>query len=91
VTDAESGRHVGDVAMGKGAAGIGFDPERKLIFTSNADDGTLTIIHEDDPDRYSVVDTLATQTGAGPLALDPRTHRIYLVATTGAQLMVVGN
>jgi hypothetical protein len=51
-----------------------------LIFSSNGQDGTLTVIHEDDPDHYSVVATVATQKSARTMALDATTHKVYLVA-----------
>jgi DNA-binding beta-propeller fold protein YncE len=50
------------------------------VFTSNGQDGTLSVIHEDDADHYSVVATVPTQKSARTLALDPMTHRIYTVA-----------
>lgn len=80
VTDAASGRHVAEVAIGQGPDAAAFDARRGLIFSSNGKDGTLTVIHEDDPDHYSVRATVATEKSARTMALDPRTHRIYLVA-----------
>jgi YVTN family beta-propeller protein len=80
VTDASSGRHVAQVPIGKGPDAAAFDAGRKLIFSSNGQDGTLTVIHEDDPDHYSVIATLATQKSARTMALDARTHKVYLVA-----------
>ncbi|HTV95230.1 MAG TPA: hypothetical protein VME42_04490 [Steroidobacteraceae bacterium] len=80
VTDAGSGKHVAAVPIGKGPDAAVFDRERGLIFSSNGLDGTLTVIHEDDPDHYTVVDTAATQRSARTMALDAGTHEIYLVA-----------
>lgn len=80
VTDASSGRHVADVPIGQGPDAAAFDGERGLIFSSNGRDGTLTVIHEDDPDRYTVTATVATQKSARTMALNTRTHEIYLVA-----------
>jgi YVTN family beta-propeller protein len=80
VTDAASGRHVAEVAIGKGPDAAAFDAVRGLVFSSNGQDGTLTIIHEDDPDHYSVIDNVSTQRSARTMALDARTHRIYLAA-----------
>jgi hypothetical protein len=54
------------------------DEETSLAFSSNGD-GTLTVIHEDSPDKFSVVEDVVTQKGARTMALDPKTHRIYLV------------
>jgi DNA-binding beta-propeller fold protein YncE len=80
VTDASSGRQVATVPIGKGPDAAAFDAERRLIFSSNGQDGTLTVIHEDDPDHYSVMSTVTTQKSARTMALDARTHKVYLVA-----------
>jgi YVTN family beta-propeller protein len=80
VTDAASGRHVAEVAIGKGPDAAAFDAARGLVFSSNGQDGTLTIIHEDDPDHYSVIGNVTTQKSARTMALDAKTHRVYLVA-----------
>ena len=80
VTDATSGRHVAEVPIGKGADAAAFDAERGLVFSSNGRDGTLTVIHEDDPDHYSVLATVSTQKSARTMALDEKGHRVYLVA-----------
>ena len=79
VTDADSGKTVAHVPIGPGVDANRFDPDLQLVFSSNGGDGTLTIIHEDSPDNYSVVQTLETQRGARTMALDQRTHKIYLV------------
>jgi YVTN family beta-propeller protein len=80
VTDAATGAHVAEVPIGKGPDAAAFDAARGLIFSSNGQDGTLTVIHEDDPDHYSVVATVSTQKSARTMALDEKSHRIYLVA-----------
>jgi YVTN family beta-propeller protein len=80
VTDARSGRHVAEVPIGKGPDAAAFDAKRGLVFSSNGQDGTLTVIHEDDPDHYSVVATVTTQKSARTMALDGQRRRIYLVA-----------
>jgi YVTN family beta-propeller protein len=80
VTDAASGRHVAEVPIGKGPDAAAFDAATGLVFSSNGQDGTLTVIHEDDPDHYSVVATTVTQKSARTMALDPGSHEIFLVA-----------
>jgi YVTN family beta-propeller protein len=80
VTDSTDGRHVAEVPIGEGPDAAAYDAGRGLVFSSNGHDGTLTMIHEDDPDHYSVVATVATQKSARTMALDPKTHRVYLVA-----------
>ncbi len=80
VTDARSGRHVASVAIGKGPDGAGFDAQRGLVFSSNGQDGTLTIVREDTPDSYRVLANVITQKSARTMVLDPASHRIYTVA-----------
>jgi hypothetical protein len=50
------------------------------VFVPNGKAGSLTIVHEDDPDHFRVTQTLPTQTSARTIALDPQTHRLYLPA-----------
>lgn len=83
VTDALDGRHVAEVPIGRGPDGAGFDPERALVFSSNGQDGTLTVIREIDPDHYAVVASVPTRKSARTMTLDPGSHRVYLV---GAEL-----
>jgi YVTN family beta-propeller protein len=80
VTDASSGRHIAEVPIGLGPDAAAFDAGRGLVFSSNGQDGTLTIIREDDRDHYSVIGTVATQKSARTMALDAKTHLVYLVA-----------
>lgn len=80
VTDARSGKRVAAVPIGQGPDAAAFDIAKRLIFSSNGKDGTLTVIHEDDADHYAVIATVVTQKSARTLALDPKTHRVYLVA-----------
>jgi DNA-binding beta-propeller fold protein YncE len=80
VTDAQTGRQVASAAIGKGPDAAAFDVERGLVFSSNGEDGTLTVVHEDTPDTYHVVATVKTQKSARTMALNPTDHRIYLVA-----------
>ncbi|HEY2460345.1 MAG TPA: YncE family protein [Candidatus Acidoferrum sp.] len=77
VMDADSGKIVATPAIGAGVDAGGFDPESKLVFASNGE-GTLTVIHEDSPDKYSVVETVETKRGARTMALDTKTHKIFL-------------
>lgn len=78
VTSMATHRVVATVPIGDGADGAAFDPSTGMAFSSNGD-GTMTVVHQDAPDRYSVVQTLATQRGARTIALDPATHRVYTV------------
>ncbi|MGH7939475.1 MAG: YncE family protein [Limisphaerales bacterium] len=76
--DSRDGRVVATVPIGEGVDADAFDPRTKLAFAS-CGDGTTTIAHEDSPDKLTVVQKLQTERGARTMALDPKTHNIYLV------------
>jgi DNA-binding beta-propeller fold protein YncE len=77
VVDATTGRVVTTLPIGSGVDGVAYDPATGLVFASNGE-GTLTVVHEDSPDSFRVVENVPTQAGARTLALDPKTHRIFL-------------
>jgi YVTN family beta-propeller protein len=77
--DSTSGKVVAEVPIGAGVDATWFDPGTGYAFSS-CSIGTVTIAHEDAPDKLTVVQTLETATGARTMALDPSTHRIYLAA-----------
>jgi|SRR5271157_532619 len=78
VVDADSGKVLATPAIGQGVDANGFDPGTQLAFSSNGD-GTLTIVHEDAPDKFTPVASVPTQRGARTMAVDVKAHRIYLV------------
>jgi DNA-binding beta-propeller fold protein YncE len=78
VVDADSGKVVATPKTGEGADAAAFDPATNLAFSSNGESGTLTVIHEDAPDKYSVVENVATKKGARTMALDLKSHTLYL-------------
>jgi DNA-binding beta-propeller fold protein YncE len=80
VVDADSGKVVATPKIGEGPDAAGFDPGTNYAFSSNGETGTLTVIHEDAPDKYSVVDNVATKKSARTMALDSKTHNIFLPA-----------
>jgi DNA-binding beta-propeller fold protein YncE len=80
VTDAQSGKPVASVAIGEGPDAAGFDATRGLVYSTNGRDGTLTVVHEDDPDHYRVIANVPTQKSARTLALDVDGNRIFTVA-----------
>jgi YVTN family beta-propeller protein len=81
VLDSDTGAVVATPAIGADPDGDAFDPASGLIFTSNMP-GTLSIIHEDSPDSYSAVQTLATAYGARTIALDGKTGRLFVATGT---------
>jgi len=78
VTNAETGKVVATPAIGDGPDAAGFDSQRKLAFSSNGE-GNLTILHQDSPDQYSLVQTVNTKRGTRTMALDESTGKVYLV------------
>jgi DNA-binding beta-propeller fold protein YncE len=76
--DADTGRVVATVPIGEGVDANRFDPGTQLVFSSNGA-GTLSVIHEDSPDTYTLVTNVPTQRGARTMEIDPKTHRVYLV------------
>jgi DNA-binding beta-propeller fold protein YncE len=78
VLDADTGRVVADLPIGRGVDMTAFDSTAAVALSANGE-GTLTVVHEDSPDRYTVLGQVETQRGARTLAVDPRTHRVYLV------------
>jgi len=78
VMNADTGKVVTTVPIGAGVDATWFDPETKYVLNSCGQDGVLTVIHEDSPDKYTVVENVPTEKGARTMALDPKTHTVYL-------------
>jgi len=78
IVDADSGKVLATPEIGDGCDGTAFDPGRGYAFAT-AHDGTLTVIHEDAPDKFSVAQTVTTQKGARTITLDPKTHEVFTV------------
>jgi YVTN family beta-propeller protein len=79
VSDAASGRLVTTLPIGEGVDAAAFDPATGDVFASNGE-GTMTVVHQDAPNKYHVVTTVQTMPGARTMALDPKTHRLYTVS-----------
>jgi DNA-binding beta-propeller fold protein YncE len=79
VSDLDAGKVIATEPIGSGVDGAAYDAASGDIFASNAD-GTLTVIHEDNPDKYHVVQNLHTGENGKNMGLDPVTHRLYVVA-----------
>jgi DNA-binding beta-propeller fold protein YncE len=78
VVDASSGKIVATIPNGTRVDALGWDPSRKLIYIPNGGDGTVTVVHQDSADAYSVVATVPTFAGAKTICVDSKTHRAYL-------------
>jgi YVTN family beta-propeller protein len=79
VTDMKTGKIVTTFPIGDGVDANRFDPATGLVFSSNGESGTLTVAHEDNPGKFTVLDNIPTADGARTMELDPKTHRVYVV------------
>ena len=79
VVDADTGKVIATPAIGEGVDANGFDPATNFAFSSNGE-GTLTVVHEDSANRFTIVDTVVTKRSARTMGLDLTTHNIYLPA-----------
>jgi DNA-binding beta-propeller fold protein YncE len=85
VLDTDAEKVIATIPIGGGVDGNGYDPGTALAFSSNGD-GTLTVIRESSPGNFEVAETVTTQQGARTMAIDTKTHRIYLPAAKFSSL-----
>jgi YVTN family beta-propeller protein len=78
VVDADNGKVLSTLPIGRGVDAARFDPETGLAFAS-CGEGVLTVIREESPDKFSVLENVPTQAGARTMALDEKTHNVFLV------------
>lgn len=76
--DISNGKVVATWPIGKGVDAMRFDPSTQLVFAS-CGDGTITVAHEDTPDKYTTVQTITTENGARTMSLDTGNHNVYTV------------
>lgn len=91
VMNYENGKVVTTLPIGDHVDATAFDTESKLIFNSNGE-GTITVIRQESPDHYSVAQNVKTLPRAKTMALDPKTHRLFLSTAENGQfeVLVVG-
>jgi YVTN family beta-propeller protein len=92
VMNADTGQIIATLPIGDHVDATAFDPQTKLIFNSNGE-GTISVIHQDSPDKYSAVETVKTLPRAKTMALDPKTHQLFLSTAEAGQfeVLVVGH
>lgn len=78
VVNADTGKVITTLPIGDGVDADRFDPETQLAFAS-CGEGVLSVVKEDSPEKFSVLDDVPTQRGARTMAIDHETHTIYLV------------
>ena len=83
VTDAHDGHQVAKLPIGKGPDAVAYDAQRHTVLSSSGE-GVLDVIHQGDADHYAVVASIPTRKSARTLALDPKTHEVFLVAGKSA-------
>jgi hypothetical protein len=79
VLDVNKGNVIATIPIGSGVDGNGFDQETGLAFSANGE-GTLTVVKESAPGKFEVSEIVPTQHGARTMAIDTKTHNIYLPA-----------
>lgn len=80
VVDAATGKVVAKITNGDGVDALGYDASQKLIYIPAGRDGNITVVHQDAPDKYTVVATVKTMAGAKTISVDPSKHIAYVVA-----------
>src|SRR5205807_2641429 len=78
VVNADNGKVLATLPIGEGVDANAFDDDTRLAFAS-CGEGVLTVVHEDSPEKFSVVENVPTQQGARTMALDAKTHNVYVV------------
>jgi len=78
VVDASTGKVVAQIANGDGVDALGWDQAQKLMYIPAGRDGNVTVVHEDSPDKYTVVSTVSTMVGAKTVAVDETRHVAYV-------------
>jgi DNA-binding beta-propeller fold protein YncE len=87
VVDAETGKVISTLTIGKPSAGAGFDAGTGLAFTA-AGDGTMAVL-KDNAGKVEIDETVQTLKGARTLSVDPKTHNVYLAADEGGLTILV--
>jgi YVTN family beta-propeller protein len=78
VVNADNGKVIASPAIGEGCDATDFDADRGYAFAS-AGDGTITVIKEENPENFTVEQTVKTQKGARTMTVDPKTHELFTV------------
>jgi DNA-binding beta-propeller fold protein YncE len=79
IVNADTGKILASLPSGDGTDASAFDPGTGFAFTSNGE-GTLTVVHEDSADKFSVVENVPTKKSARTMTVDLKTHNIFLPA-----------
>lgn len=88
IVDAGSGKLITTMPIGDGVDGVAFDPGSNLAFSSNGE-GSVTVVKEESPEKFRVLENVPTLAGARTITLDPQTHQIYTVAKADTFVLLV--
>ena len=88
VVNADTGKVITSLPIGDHVDATMFDPDTELIFNSTGE-GTVDVFHEDSPDQYSAVQRISTQAGAKTMALDLKTHHLFVPAAASGQFEIL--
>jgi DNA-binding beta-propeller fold protein YncE len=77
VMDSDKGRVITQLSAGENIGTTAFDPATRMIFSSS-EDGLISVVQQEAPDSYRVVDTLYTKPGSRTMAFDPKTHQLFI-------------
>jgi DNA-binding beta-propeller fold protein YncE len=78
VVDADSGKVITTLPIGGGVDATAYEDQTNLAFAS-CGEGVLTVVREESPDKFSVAENAKTEPRARTMALDPKTHQVFLV------------
>jgi YVTN family beta-propeller protein len=88
VMNADNGKVITTLPIGDHVDATAYDSDSRLIFNSNGE-GTVTVIRQENPDTYSVLETVKTVPKAKTMALDPKTHQLFLSTAEAGQFEVL--
>ena len=78
VVDADTGRIVAKLPIGRGSDAVAWDPTRKRVFSSNGADGTVTVYQQNSPDAYQPLEPVMTAVSGRTMAVDPASGRLFV-------------
>jgi len=90
VLDLDNGKLIATLPIGAGATACVFDAKAKNVFCANSEDGTLSVIHEENPDNLALVQTITTGKGAQSMAFDEQNSELWLIISATAQALILG-
>jgi YVTN family beta-propeller protein len=88
VLDADTGKIITTAPIGERVDAGAYDPATKLVFMSTGG-GTIAVFHQDSPDKYTLLENVTTNPGSKTMALDPKTHNLFVPANLGGQFTIL--